>query len=292
MDGFYLLFCALIYLLWCLLAPWPVFPVFEPCTQCGHHNFFIAFLGTGLGVYQALHPHVRRITLRTYKPLTRSMRIVFASDLHFGTLWGRRYGQKLVSRINAEDPDLVIFGGDLVDRSLSFVMREGSMDALRSLRAPMGLYSVMGNHDLMAGTGEQERTYLERMGIRFIVNESIPVSSSVWITGLDDERFGKKGYEAPAAQGSDLHIFAEHEPYHVLEASQKEYDLYFAGHTHGGQFIPLNLITQRLFALDHGTQAFGNMLATVSTGHGLSVIPMRLGVPPEIVVVSVEPIKK
>ena len=155
--------------------------------------FFIAFLGTGLGVYQALHPHVRRITLRTYKPLTRSMRIVFASDLHFGTLWGRRYGQKLVSRINAEDPDLVIFGGDLVDRSLSFVMREGSMDALRSLRAPMGLYSVMGNHDLMAGTGEQERTYLERMGIRFIVNESIPVSSSVWITGLDDERFGKKG---------------------------------------------------------------------------------------------------
>lgn len=233
--------------------------------------FFIAFLGTGLGVYQALHPHVRRITLRTYKPLTRSMRIVFASDLHFGTLWGRRYGQKLVSRINAEDPDLVIFGGDLVDRSLSFVMREGSMDALRSLRAPMGLYSVMGNHDLMAGTGEQERTYLERMGIRFIVNESIPVSSSVWITGLDDERFGKKGYEAPAAQGSDLHIFAEHEPYHVLEASQKEYDLYFAGHTHGGQFIPLNLITQRLFALDHGTQAFGNMLATVSTGHGLSV---------------------
>lgn len=254
--------------------------------------FFIAFLGTGLGVYQALHPHVRRITLRTYKPLTRSMRIVFASDLHFGTLWGRRYGQKLVSRINAEDPDLVIFGGDLVDRSLSFVMREGSMDALRSLRAPMGLYSVMGNHDLMAGTGEQERTYLERMGIRFIVNESIPVSSSVWITGLDDERFGKKGYEAPAAQGSDLHIFAEHEPYHVLEASQKEYDLYFAGHTHGGQFIPLNLITQRLFALDHGTQAFGNMLATVSTGHGLSVIPMRLGVPPEIVVVSVELIKK
>lgn len=154
--------------------------------------FFIAFLGTGLGVYQALHPHVRRITLRTYKPLTRSMRIVFASDLHFGTLWGRRYGQKLVSRINAEDPDLVIFGGDLVDRSLSFVMREGSMDALRSLRAPMGLYSVMGNHDLMAGTGEQERTYLERMGIRFIVNESIPVSSSVWITGLDDERFGKR----------------------------------------------------------------------------------------------------
>ena len=138
----------------------------------------------------------------------------------------------------------------------------------------------------------QVRTYLERMGIRFIVNESIPVSSSVWITGLDDERFGKKGYEAPAAQGSDLHIFAEHEPYHVLEASQKEYDLYFAGHTHGGQFIPLNLITQRLFALDHGTQAFGNMLATVSTGHGLSVIPMRLGVPPEIVVVSVEPIKK
>ena len=56
--------------------------------------------------------------------------------------------------------------------------------------------------------------------------------------------------------------------------------------------LPLNLITQRLFALDHGTQAFGNMLATVSTGHGLSVIPMRLGVPPEIVVVSVEPIKK
>ena len=58
------------------------------------------------------------------------MRIVFASDLHFGTLWGRRYGQKLVSRINAEDPDLVIFGGDLVDRSLSFVMREGSYGCL------------------------------------------------------------------------------------------------------------------------------------------------------------------
>jgi predicted MPP superfamily phosphohydrolase len=253
--------------------------------------FFVAVLSTGLGVYQCVHPNIRRYTLRTYKPIPQSYRIVFASDLHFGALFGKGYGRRFVERINQERPDMVILGGDLVDRSLDFAVREGSLETLRKIKAPVGVFAVMGNHDLANGTGEQEREYLEKMGIRFVVNETIPINSIMWLTGLDDYRFGKRDYAIPHMETAKLNLFVEHEPRHVLEAGQKGYDLYFAGHTHGGQMVPLNLITQQMYVQDHGTDPRGNMLSTVSTGYGLSFLPIRLGVPPEIVVVTVEPIK-
>ena len=76
---------------------------------------------------------------------------------------------------------------------------------------------------------------------------------------------------------------------HILEASQKGFDIYLAGHTHGGQTIPLNLVIRQMFLQEYGTRPWGNMLATVTSGFGLSAMPLRLGVPPEIVSITVEP---
>lgn len=249
----------------------------------------VVILVTGLGVWQVLHPNVRRYTLRTYKPISRPYRLVFVSDIHFGTLFGVSHGVRLASLVNREDPDLVIIGGDIVDRDLDFVLREGSLTTLRHMKAPMGIFSVIGNHDLANGTGGQERTYLEKLGIHFLINDSIPLNQDIWMTGLDDYRFGKRDYDFHVTEKDKLNLLVEHEPMHILEASQKGFDIYLAGHTHGGQTIPLNLVIRRMFLQEYGTRPWGNMLTTVTSGFGLSAMPLRLGVPPEIVSITVEP---
>jgi predicted MPP superfamily phosphohydrolase len=249
----------------------------------------VAVVATSLGVWQTLHPNVRRYTFRTYKSISQSYRIAFVSDLHFGALFGNDHGNKLAALVNQEDPDLIILGGDIIDRDLYFALREGSLKTLRKMKAPQGIFAVMGNHDLAGGTSGEERAYLENMGIHFLINDSLPINKDIWMTGLDDYRLGNRNYTFHVSEPDKLNIFVEHEPVHITEASKKGFDIYLAGHTHGGQTVPLNLVIQRMFMQIYGTQARGNMLTTVTSGFGLSGMPLRLGVPPEIIIITVEP---
>lgn len=246
--------------------------------------FNVAF--TAFGFWRATHPLVREMTYTTHKAFQSPYKIVFVSDLHFGGLFGTTYGEALAKRINEQKPDLVLIGGDIVDRDLPFVKREGSLKTLAAIKAKDGVYAVFGNHDRMAGTSTEEREILEAEGIPFLVDENKNVNGMVNVTGLDDFRMGNRYAEFTPEPGK-FNILLEHEPMRIRQAAAKGYELYFAGHTHAGQLFPIRLITKKMYDLDYGSAYFQQMLTTVSSGYGLWGIPVRTGPMPEIVVVKI-----
>lgn len=242
------------------------------------------------GCWWATHPVVRQVTYTTDKPVPGPYKVVFASDLHFGGLFGTEYGKELAARINGQKPDLILLGGDIVDGDLPFVQQEGSLDTLKELRARDGIYAVYGNHDKRMDTATIERSLLEKEGIRFLVDETKPVNAWLSLTGLDDYLFGDRRARFQLETGK-CNILMEHEPRRLEKAAEEGYDLYFAGHTHAGQLLPNRLITRKMYPLDYGSRWFGTMLATTSSGYGLWGVPIRSGPRPEIVVVTIIPKK-
>ncbi len=240
------------------------------------------------GAYNAVHPVVRQEKFTTAKSLNRPLKIAFVSDLHLGVLFGRDYSREMVERVKALKPDLILLGGDILDNELLFVQQEGSLEEFKKLKAPLGIYAVYGNHDVMRGTGEQEGEYLNSLGIKVVCNEAIDITPNITLTGLDDFMRSHNSYNFPQAEATKLAIFMEHQPRSILKAAKAKYDLYFAGHTHAGQFYPTRELTKRMYALDYGSKFFQEMFATVSNGYGLWGIPLRVGPAPEIVLVQVE----
>lgn len=240
------------------------------------------------GCWWAVHPVVRQVTYTTAKPIPGPYKVAFASDLHFGGLFGTEYGKGLVARINGQQPDLILLGGDVVDGELPFVQQENSLDTLKGLQARDGVYAVYGNHDKRMGTAVVERSLLEKEGIRFLVDETRSVNSWLALTGLDDYMLGDRRAQFQPEAGK-FNILMEHEPRRIEKASGEGYDLYFAGHTHAGQLLPNRLITRKMYSLDYGSRLFGKMLATVSSGYGLWGVPLRSGPRPEIVIVTIQP---
>lgn len=250
----------------------------------------VVLLLTAGGCWWATHPVVRQVTYTTDKPVPGPYKVVFASDLHFGGLLGTEYGKELAARINGQQPDLILLGGDIVDGDLPFVQQEGSLDTLKELRARDGIYAVYGNHDKRMDTATIERSLLEKEGIRFLVDETKPVNAWLSLTGLDDYLFGDRRARFQPETGK-CNILMEHEPRRLEKAAEEGYDLYFAGHTHAGQLLPNRLITRKMYPLDYGSRWFGTMLATTSSGYGLWGVPIRSGPRPEIVVVTIIPKK-
>lgn len=239
------------------------------------------------GFVRALTPAVREVTVKTDK-ISRPCTLAFASDIHFGGLFGIRHARKLVQAINKQHPDAVLFGGDIVDGDFLFVQQEKTLDELKKIQAPGGMFAVYGNHDKRLGTGPLEKQLLEQEGIRFLVDAQCAMTPEITLTGMDDYLFGERKTEIPPAAGK-FNIYMEHEPQRVEKAAEAGYDLYFAGHTHAGQMFPNRLVTRKLFALDYGTKPFGTMTAIVSSGWGLWGIPVRTGPRSELVVVKILP---
>ncbi len=241
-----------------------------------------------VGLLRALFPRVRKITLQTDKKIAHSYTLAFASDIHFGGLFGKWHARRFVRWLNAQHPDVVLVGGDIVDGDLLFVQQEKTFEVLQDIVARNGIYAVYGNHDKRRGTGLLEKYLLEQEGIHFLVDETCQLTPEITLTGMDDYLFGERKAEITPEVGK-YNIFMEHEPQRIQQAAEKGYDLYLAGHTHAGQLFPNRIFTKHLFALDYGQKRFGPLMAIVSSGWGLWGVPLRIGPRSELVVVHLLP---
>ena len=241
------------------------------------------------GGWNALHPVVRKVVHDTGKGLPQPVKVVLVTDLHLGPLFGRSYAEKLTQRINEQQPDIVIFGGDLIDRSLDYLLREKSQEPLAAIKSRYGVFAVLGNHDHFERQIQEEKRLFEEAGVHFLVDEATDLPCKVRVVGLEDYRLrsGAEALEALAGQDPSVaNLIIDHQPRRFAEAERAGYDLYLAGHTHGGQQAPLNLVTQRMYLLDYGSRRFGRMLGVTSCGYGLWGSPVRIGSTPEIVVIT------
>lgn len=236
------------------------------------------------GMWQAYHPIVRDITLTSAK-ITAPCTIAFLTDIHFSPILSHSYARTMVRRINALHPDAVLFGGDLIDAHLDFVLRDGAYRQLENIQAPHGVWAVYGNHDYFDSSIAKEQ---EAFPLRFLKNTTTELPGNIALTGLNDYLHEPVNDVLPPQDGS-YNILVDHEPLRIAASSRAGYDVYLGGHTHGGQFFPVTKITKRLFPLSYGKRQFGHMTAIVSSGYGFWGMPVRTGPKPEIVLLHLMP---
>ena len=178
-----------------------------------------------------------------------------ASDIHLGTIMGSRRLETIVARINALEPDIVLLPGDIVDESVSIAEEEKMISVLRSIRAPLGVFSVPGNHEYFGGLAKNLE-YLVRGGVRVLQDEAVTVGGAFVLAGRKDPtalRFGESRKALPEileSAGVDRTlpiILLDHQPLRLNEAEDAGVDLQLSGHTHAGQLFPLNLINKMIY---------------------------------------------
>jgi hypothetical protein len=257
-----------------------------------HVNRFLDLLPPGKWLHRRVHRGLEMPDLEL--PLRRGgaglhgLRLAFLSDLHAGSFLDAGDLARIFTLVAEQEPDLVCFGGDLInsrERELQ-LFRE----PLKILRPPLGMYAVPGNHDHFWGSDIGRWTaFLEEQGVRVMTNKGVRLQrdgSPFWLCGVDDLTEGEPDLRQ-ALQGrhdEEPAVLLSHHPDFFFEAAAADVDLTLSGHTHGGQirigsWAPLH--HSRLGYQQGWFEAEGCKLY-VGRGVGVTLLPLRIGAPPEI----------
>ncbi len=254
---------------------------------------------------------VRRVNLSVprWHEEHRGLKIAVLTDLHVGSPYtGLDKLRRVVERTNDERPDLILLLGDFVIDGEkesgtkggvlggTFVEPEPMAAELKNLRAPLGVYAVLGNHDWWYD-GERVTRALEGAGIVVLENRAVRIEQGgrgFWLAGIADLWTRKPDIEGTLRQvGTDDPVLLfTHNP-DIFPDVPPRVSLTLAGHTHGGQ-VNLPLIGRPVVPSQYGQRyAFGHVVEDgrqlyVSGGVGTSIIPARFRVPPEIVILTLE----
>jgi len=259
--------------------------------------------------------NVRKIKL-AYDNLPASfkgMKIVHISDIHSGSFNNKEAVKKGIEKIMHEKPDLILFTGDLVnDRAVEM---DEYQEIFRELKASLGVYSILGNHDYgdyyRWESDEEKRNNLadlkkvhEKMGWKLMMNEHV-------VFEKNDEKFALLGIENWSAKGNfpkygrlseayagteniPFKLLMSHDPSHwdaEVKTKYPDIDLMLAGHTHGMQFgveIPGFRWSpvQYMYKQWAGLYQDGKQKLYINRGFGFIGYPGRVGILPEISVIT------
>lgn len=241
-------------------------------------------------------------------PYFDGYRLVQITDFHLGSFPpGNDFVQKVVDATNNEEPDMILFTGDLVNNQASEV--EPYLETLGQLHAKDGIYSIWGNHDYCEygnnhsiGALKRNRRmlygYQESLGWHQLMNEHHVVShgmASIAVIGVENPGqppFTNRSNLKKAMKGVDPDMFKillSHDPHHWRrEVVGKKIQLTLAGHTHAGQ-LKIGKWTPARMAFKEwgGAYRIGEQMLYVSSGIGGS-FPFRLGAWPELTVVTLK----
>ena len=240
----------------------------------------------------------------------RGLKVAVLTDLHVGSPYmGLDKLRRIVERTNGERPDLILLLGDFVIGVRreeggaeggvlggTFIEPEPIASELKNLRAPLGVYTVLGNHDWWFD-GERITRAFEGVGLAVLENSAVKVESggrAFWLAGVADLWTRKPDIEGALRQVStdDPVILFTHNP-DIFPDVPPRVSLTLAGHTHGGQ-VNIPLIGRPLVPSHFGQRyAFGHVVEGgrhlyVGGGVGTSIIPARFRVPPEILILTLE----
>jgi predicted MPP superfamily phosphohydrolase len=282
-------------------------PLATPDSHLSRRQFLAratyAYAAAGLGVSaygiwnaERLPSITRRTLVFPDLPLPlNGLRIAHLSDVHAGIHMSEEKMRAIVALTNALGADLIVQTGDMIDISQSYI--PAYVRAFRELHAPLGVVTVLGNHDRYTGEDAVIRG-VKDAGQAFVRNGVHVIErggAALALIGIDDPR----NWRADDPQDSDLEqalrltppapeafrILLAHRPGAFDGAAPRRVPLTLAGHIHGGQFYlpvvgwsPGRLITK--YVMGHFTQ--GNSQLYVSRGIGVVGVPLRVFVPPEI----------
>jgi predicted MPP superfamily phosphohydrolase len=286
---------------------------------------FLSWLGLGLGgtLFGTLlfgfgnkyNYQVKKIKLRfeNLPDAFKGMRMVHISDIHSGSFQDIRAVNKGIDLILKQQPDIIVFTGDLVnDRATEM---EPYQNSFARLTAPLGVYSTLGNHDYgdyvqwpsaqaKIDNLEALKKVHDNMGWKLLMNEHVILekkSEKIALLGIENwgakarfPKYGKMDLAYPGTENIPFKILMSHDPSHWDAQILPEYpsiDLMLSGHTHGMQFGLENPYfkwspVQWMYKQWAGLYEQGNQKLYVNRGYGFIGYPGRVGILPEITVIE------
>ena len=236
-----------------------------------------------LGAIHYPRKYREELTLETDKPLEKPLTIDLASDLHIGYHNQKAELGRWVDLINAEKPDLVLIGGDIIDRSLRPVTEGHYEEEFRRLEAPV--WTVLGNHETYAGLPQAEQ-FFQDAGIR-VLKDSVAHFKGVDVIGRKDLSTRKRASLRDLTDGLEgFTLVLDHQPSHLEEAEAAGVDFQFSGHTHHGQVWPVSWATDLMFEKAWGHYRKGDTRYYISSGLGLWGAKIRVGTRSEYLVLK------
>lgn len=237
-----------------------------------------------------------RVGLPRLPRALNGMTIGQLSDLHVGKWIAPETIARAADLLMTQKPHLIVLTGDLISNSSRYAASCAS--ALAGLRAPLGVFAVLGNHDYYPGNIRETIGQFTRVGIRVLRNESVMLNANgaaFALVGVDDVSDGHADpVKAFAGVARDLFKVAlVHEPDYVDQLEAYGIDLQLSGHSHGGQVrlpilgaVVLNDYSERypigLQRTRSATQVYTNR------GIGMIGVPVRFLCPPEVTVLRLE----
>jgi predicted MPP superfamily phosphohydrolase len=288
-------------------------------------SIFLSWLGIGIGggLFSTLmygfsnkyNYQIHRIKL-SFDNLPegfKGMKILQISDIHSGSFSNKEAVQRGVNMILNERPDIILFTGDLVNNTS--VEMTDYIDMFSQLKAPMGVYSTLGNHDygdyVWWESKEAKHLNLERlkqihsqMGWRLLMNEHVALQrggDQIALIGIENwsakarfPKYGRMDLAYPGAEKYPFKILMSHDPSHwdaQVRTKYPDIDLALAGHTHGMQFgfealgIKWSPV-QYVYKQWAGIYEEGKQKLYVNRGYGFIGYPGRVGILPEITLIE------
>ena len=190
------------------------------------------------------------------------------------------------------NPDLMIFGGDIVEGDRDDGNLVPFAEILSGIKTKYGVYAVPGNHEHYAG---QERgSFFNKAGLKVLSDTNVVLANSFNLTGRNDSHIRNRlQIDELLKSVTDTlpDILIDHRPTEIDLVSKTSVDVQLSGHTHNGQLFPINLITKRTYILSWGHRKIGNTHCFVTSGIRLWGPPVRTTGKSEILVININFVK-
>lgn len=251
------------------------------------------------------------VTIRNLPASLRGVKIGLLTDLHSSSIVSGELIRTAGRLLMVENPDLIVMTGDYISGSTRFL--SGSIgeftpehlskcvDALAHLKAPLGIYAVLGNHDFWSGPASVRaicEAFTRRIGVTWLRNRSVELhkgGGSFRLLGVDDywEESCSFTKACRGLDGDSVRILLSHNPdiNDDIALSDTRIDLVLSGHTHGGQVV-MPVLGQPVMPSKLGQKyraglvRDGDRQTYISRGVGCLLAPIRLNCPPEVTVLT------
>ncbi|WP_024831936.1 metallophosphoesterase [Ruminiclostridium josui] len=258
----------------------------------------VLFVGIilAVGTYNAFIPRVVAYDVNVNKKAgdMDKLKCAMISDVHLGDTIGRDRLRRAVEKINSLNPDIAVITGDLIDREIEPVKKANMLEELKGLKTRFGAYVIMGNHEYYSNDVEEITRMYEESGLVVLRDKCVKINNSFYLVGREDYMADDSGYRreklSNLLEGIDKSlpvIVLDHQPKDLSESRTEGVDLQLSGHTHGGQFFPISLVTDSIFEEDNGYLKDGNFNLIVSCGYGTWGPTVRIGSRSEVLDINI-----
>jgi hypothetical protein len=255
----------------------------------------VVLMAVGRGLIEAAGIRLKEVHVSTPKLArgTAPVRIVQITDIHLSPIVRARTLAKIIGLINEAEPDILVCTGDLSD--MPYRVGKELAEMLAAVRAPMGKFGCLGNHEFYAGLNGSLNFY-QTAGLKTLRGESV-AAGAVRIAGVDDPAglqrrepcFLDEAAALSAAEDARPIVLLKHRPW-VNPASAGRFDLQLSGHTHGGQVFPFSLVVYCFYPVAPGLRRLSQSgYFYLSRGTGTWGPPVRLFAPPEVTLILLQP---